>query len=350
VITSPWINADRIRRRIELLIEQLDRLFVLRNSHCVEIEIEQGCSRSLGSDPYPKPSSMPLMKHTLSRCSALIAVGFLVLSQAVLGDEFFVKEKNRLVPIIGVEKHDPIVGQRGKRKTIEDGEIVAKTGVNRKASDYSMSVRSVKVVSHSNPSSKLIIETTLKTEEAIEGAYLCIRTSDASGARVNTALLALPVLAPGVENTISESIPLSLNWRLGPLHISAFHEGKHIAISHKATELGRSKHGDLYAGAGTVRTDLLPSSRMPRVLSSVAPKQPAQEVLDALDQAYVTVLFFVDTDGVVREASSDDYTQESFVDLAIDALKEFKFSPAIKNGSPYRIKLKQTFWFKRPAK
>ena len=29
---------------------------------------------------------MPLMKHTLSRCSALIAVGFLVLSQAVLGD------------------------------------------------------------------------------------------------------------------------------------------------------------------------------------------------------------------------------------------------------------------------
>tara|TARA_B110000305_G_C19253841_1_gene546089 strand:- start:656 stop:925 length:270 start_codon:yes stop_codon:yes gene_type:complete len=89
---------------------------------------------------------------------------------------------------------------------------------------------------------------------------------------------------------------------------------------------------------------------MPRVLSSVTPEQPAQGVLDALDQAYATVLFYVDTDGVVREASSDDYTQESFVELAIAALKEFKFSPAIKDGSPYRIKLKQTFWFKRPAK
>lgn len=348
--TSLWTNADRRRRRIELLIGQLDWLFVSRNSDCVEYETWQVCYRSLYGGPHLKPSSIPLMKHFLLKSSALIAVGFFVFSQVVLGDEFFVKEKNRLVPIIGVEKHDPIVEQRGKRKIIENGEIVAKTGVSRKASGYSMNMSSVKLVSHSNPSSRLKIESSFRVEESIEGAYLCVRTSGVSGARVNAAVLALPALAAGVEYTISESVPLSLNWRLGPLHISAFHEGKHIAISHKATELGRSKHGDLYAGAGTVRTDLLPNSRMPRVLSSVTPEQPAQGVLDALDQAYATVLFYVDTDGVVREASSDDYTQESFVELAIAALKEFKFSPAIKDGSPYRIKLKQTFWFKRPAK
>lgn len=289
------------------------------------------------------------MNHYLLKSAVLVAVYYIVLSQLAFGDEFFVKEKNRLVPIVGADNCDPIVEYRGERRTVKNGEIVIKTGNRWKLSGFSVDVDTIKLVSHRNPSSKLAIQSSLRTDEAIEGAYLCIRTSATPDSNINTALVALPILAPGVENKISESIPLPLNWRLGPLHVSAFHEGKQIALSHKATELGRSKHGNLYAGEGTARTDLRPNSSMPEVLEQSVPEQPTQEVLDSLEQAYVTVQFFIDVDGVVREASSNDFTNEAFVALAIDALKKSKFSPAYKNGAPHRIKLKQTFWFKRPA-
>ena len=107
---------------------------------------------------------MPFILKTV----ALTALCLLAPLQSAHGDQFFVKQKIRLIPIVGAEKHFPIVEQRGKRKMVRGTEIVTKTGRSPSASGHSIVLETIKVRSRKNPSSKLSVELKLRTEETIE--------------------------------------------------------------------------------------------------------------------------------------------------------------------------------------
>ena len=270
--------------------------------------------------------------------------------QGAYGDRFFVKYKNRLVPVVGAEQHHPIVELKGKRQTIKNGDIAVKTGGRPSSSDHAMQLEAIKVVSHSKPSSKLTVELSFKTDVLIEGACLCIRTEASTDDNIEGIVLELPALSPNSENAVSATIPMALNWDLGSLYVSAFVDGKKIAITHSETDRGRTKHGDSYAETGSVKTTLVPHSSYPRALAQVSPERPSQTLLDSAETVYVTIEFFIDVDGVVREADSQDYSHEQLVESVLEAMRKSKYLPGYRDGSPYRTKLQQTVWFKRPAK
>lgn len=284
------------------------------------------------------------------KISSLAVFCMLASLQGAYGDKFFVKEKNRLIPIVGAEKHHPMVELRGKRQTIKNGDIVVKSGSNPGLSAQSMELEAIKIVSHTKPSSKLTVELSLKTDALIEGACLCIRTDASTDENIEGVVLELPSLSPNSENSVRATIPMALNWDLGSLFVSASLDGKKIAIEHDETDRGRAEHGDSYAGMGVAKTALVPDSAFPRALFQVAPERPSQALLDSAEGVYVTVEFFIDVDGVVREADSQDYSHEQLVKSVLEAMRKSKYLPGYKDGSPYRTKLKQTVWFKRPAK
>jgi TonB family protein len=62
-------------------------------------------------------------------------------------------------------------------------------------------------------------------------------------------------------------------------------------------------------------------------------------------QAQVTVLFKVDAKGLVTDAKIIDSNNPEFVAPALDAVRQWKFAPAIKNGQPVESRATQTFVF-----
>lgn len=279
----------------------------------------------------------------------LAILGFALSAQFASAEKFFIEQKRRLYPVIGADGYHPIVEFKGKQRTMKNGVILTKPGAKSESSGASLEIKGLKIVARNNPSSKLMIEFTGKADKRIDSGYLIVRTFEQIESNIQSVILQLPSFDEGVSRKWETTIPMSMNWEVRPLSVAAFSNGKQIEIVHAPTLKGRERHGNAYSRAGTARVDLRPYSRMPSVRFAVETAPPPEGLLDDAEQAYVVVEFYIDKDGVVREASSSDFTHQELVELAIRSLKESKFSPAYKEGEPRRVKTRQKFWFKRPS-
>lgn len=278
------------------------------------------------------------------------ALIIIVLSKLAFGDRYFVTQKNRLVPLAGAKGHHPAVEARGKLKPIENGSIVTKPGATPEASAAIVALEKVKVVSRNDPSSKLFISFEAKADQDLESAYFVARSYEAIDSNIRAVVSEMPRLRANVPQSIELEIPMGFNWDVRPVSLSIFTGTKKISIEHGPTLKGRKMHGDAYSEAGVARVDLRPYSRYPRALFQVEAKDPPKGLLDEADEAYVIVEFYIEKNGSVIEATSEDFSHEGLIDLAIESVKASKFSPAYKEGEPFRVKTRQKFWFKRPVK
>ena len=80
------------------------------------------------------------------------------------------------------------------------------------------------------------------------------------------------------------------------------------------------------------------------VISAVSPKYPYL-LRRGGATAEVTVLFTVNSKGVVTKVRVTDTTNVEFNAAALDAIRKWTFSPATRNGEPVEKIVRQTFRF-----
>ena len=263
----------------------------------------------------------------------LVLTSLCLLLSPSYGEQFFVKKKNKIVPIVGVDGFNPIVKEKGKLVTVKKAEIEAREGRRSKPSELSIEFNRSKVVSFKDPKPKLALDLSISSSETIEGAHLFVRTlySPDGFARLAT-IASLPKIEATKENEIRLEIPTASSWGSESIEILVFTGERQVKIKDKIQPR---------------RTRIRPNAALPRALFQVDAEKPPEGLLDDAEQAYVKVSFYIDADGKVREASSTDFTHQELVELAIASIKKSKFVPRYKDGEPVRSKLAQTIWFKR---
>ena len=83
----------------------------------------------------------------------------------------------------------------------------------------------------------------------------------------------------------------------------------------------------------------------PRVLSSHFPAYP-QNLIRAGVEGRVVVLFTVEPDGSVSDTAVQGSAPPELAALSLEAIRRWKFAPAVKNGVPIRARMQQPFLFK----
>lgn len=82
-----------------------------------------------------------------------------------------------------------------------------------------------------------------------------------------------------------------------------------------------------------------------KVLSSPFPDYPSDLQKTGIE-GQVVVRFNVEPDGSVSDPVVQGSPPPRLATLALDAIRQWKFAPAIKNGKPIRARLQQPFLFK----
>jgi len=83
----------------------------------------------------------------------------------------------------------------------------------------------------------------------------------------------------------------------------------------------------------------------PRVLSSPFPDYPPH-LRRAGVEGRVVVRFTVEPDGSVGDPAVQGTAPPQLAALALDAIRQWRFTPAMKNGVPVRARLQQPFLFR----
>jgi TonB family protein len=86
------------------------------------------------------------------------------------------------------------------------------------------------------------------------------------------------------------------------------------------------------------------ADRPARAIETVAPQYPYL-MRRAEAAAEVTVSFNVNAKGLVSEMKIVDSSNPEFVAATLDALKKWRFTPALKDGKPVDSRIVQTFTF-----
>lgn len=87
-----------------------------------------------------------------------------------------------------------------------------------------------------------------------------------------------------------------------------------------------------------------PANRLAQPLTTVAPNYPYL-MRHSQAEAEVTVAFSVNTQGVVTDVRIVGSTNPDFIKPSLEAVKQWTFAPAIKDGQPVEARLQQTFTF-----
>lgn len=85
----------------------------------------------------------------------------------------------------------------------------------------------------------------------------------------------------------------------------------------------------------------------PKLISSVAPKYPAKLLANKIE-GDVTVAFVVTKDGEVTQVRAVSSDHPEFAAAAIEALKQWRYSPGLKSGRPVNTEMKQPVRFELP--
>jgi protein TonB len=97
---------------------------------------------------------------------------------------------------------------------------------------------------------------------------------------------------------------------------------------------------------GSLRLDATAASDSdPKVLSPRFPDYPP-DLQRAGIEGQVVVRFTVEPDGSVSEPAVQGSPPAQLAALALDAIRQWKFVPAMKNGTPVRARLQQPFLFR----
>jgi TonB family protein len=83
----------------------------------------------------------------------------------------------------------------------------------------------------------------------------------------------------------------------------------------------------------------------PKQLSFVLPSYP-QELVNANIAGRVSVQFYIEPDGTVSNATVLGSPPSELEAITLQAMMQWRFSPAMKDGKPIRMKAVQTFRFK----
>lgn len=83
---------------------------------------------------------------------------------------------------------------------------------------------------------------------------------------------------------------------------------------------------------------------IPEPIEVVKPKYPL-EFKDEGVEGNVSVLFYIDEEGRVRMPHITEFSHVEFAELALNAVKQWKFKPPIKRGKPVSIMVSQPFTF-----
>ncbi len=94
----------------------------------------------------------------------------------------------------------------------------------------------------------------------------------------------------------------------------------------------------------TAQDSATPANRAAQTVTTVAPKYPYL-MRRAEATAEVTVSFKVDAKGVVTGAKIVDSNNSEFVNPTLDAVKQWTFAPAIKDGKAIESQMVQKFTF-----
>jgi protein TonB len=103
-----------------------------------------------------------------------------------------------------------------------------------------------------------------------------------------------------------------------------------------------------YADALNSRNSKPASSRLDhplRVLFAPMPDYP-QWVRDQRIEGVVDVNFTIEPDGTVSSPSVGGYPHGAFVDLSLNAIRQWKFEPPVRDGKTTRERALQVFTFK----
>jgi len=83
---------------------------------------------------------------------------------------------------------------------------------------------------------------------------------------------------------------------------------------------------------------------IPEPIEVVKPKYPLEFKEEGV-RGEVSVLFYIDEEGRVRMPHITEYTHEEFAQLALVAVRQWKFKPPIRRGKPVSILVRQPFSF-----
>jgi TonB family protein len=83
----------------------------------------------------------------------------------------------------------------------------------------------------------------------------------------------------------------------------------------------------------------------PRILHSRFPDYP-QKLRNADVTGVVVVRFFIEPDGTVSQPVVAGTPPAALAALSLDAIREWRFEPARKNGVPVRVRVQQSFDFR----
>lgn len=83
----------------------------------------------------------------------------------------------------------------------------------------------------------------------------------------------------------------------------------------------------------------------PEIISKVAPKYP-EEAKKAGIMGEVRIEAVVDEEGIVQEVKATNEADALLIKAAMEAVKQWKFKPVIKEGKPVRIKTTVTLNFR----
>ena len=110
-------------------------------------------------------------------------------------------------------------------------------------------------------------------------------------------------------------------------------------IASAADKLGLNR---MYGKKRVYRPEDLDS--IPEPIEVVKPKYPLEFKEEGV-RGEVSVLFYIDEEGRVRMPHIAEYTHEEFAQLALVAVRQWKFNPPIRRGKPVSILVRQPFSF-----
>ncbi len=128
------------------------------------------------------------------------------------------------------------------------------------------------------------------------------------------------------------------------IEIFFYFEAKGVVVStNRIDELERTTLFEADRTAYQLRS-LRELDRIPTPLTTVAPAYPAQLAQKGV-KGRVTVDFYIDETGVVRMPAVSPKDNSDLTALSVEALRQWRFEPPMRNGKPVLAKASQVFNF-----
>jgi TonB family protein len=128
------------------------------------------------------------------------------------------------------------------------------------------------------------------------------------------------------------------------LEIKFSFEVKGVVVSVSASELLTASFNDLTGGNTYAPCTLRELDRIPVPLHTVSPVYPVQ-LADRGTTGEATVYFYIDERGTVRMPYVTGQPHPILAELAVDAVKQWKFEPPTRRGQPVLVHVRQLFRF-----